>query len=316
MAILNSNGLYLDVIEKNDNSTVQNIQGDARILCMDGCSEISLAYPNFQNIKDKNSLKGICVTIINFKNEGSINLIGFTGPQLTLDKGDTINCYWTGNSWINGDGNVRSVNGKEPDNATGNITLYGTDILTSETERINIIEKIKQYVGTTLLGRYWTQSNKTDDYFDGGARYANGIWVACSNNGLWYSTDGKNWTQSNKTDGYFYGGARYANGIWVACDNNNGLWYSTDGKNWTQSNKTDGYFFGGARYANGIWVACGNKGLWYSTDGKNWTQSNKTDSYFYDGARYANGIWVACSSDNNGLWYSDVQTLIDNGWLK
>ena len=104
MAILNSNGLYLDVIEKNDNSTVQNIQGDARILCMDGCSEISLSYPNFQNIKDKNSLKGICVTIINFKNEGSINLIGFTGPQLTLDKGDSINCYWTGNSWINGYG--------------------------------------------------------------------------------------------------------------------------------------------------------------------------------------------------------------------
>ena len=284
MAILNSNGLYLDVIEKNDNSTVQNIQGDARILCMDGCSEISLAYPNFQNIKDKNSLKGICVTIINFKNEGSINLIGFTGPQLTLDKGDTINCYWTGNSWINGDGNVnvRSVNGKEPDNATGNITLYGTDILTSETERINIIEKIKQYVGTTLLGRYWTQSNKTDGSFYGGARYANGIWVACGSdsNGLWYSTDGKNWTQSNKTDGYFHGGARYANGIWVACSSrSNGLWYSTDGMNWTQSNKTDGSFYGGARYANGIWVACGN-------------------------------------NNNNGLWYSDVQTLIDNGWLK
>ncbi len=189
MAILNSNGLYLDVIEKNDNSTVQNIQGDARILCMDGCSEISLAYPNFQNIKDKNSLKGICVTIMNFKNEGSINLIGFTGPQLTLDKGDSINCYWTGNSWINGDGNASSVNGKEPDNTTGNITLYGVDILTSETERINIIEKIKQYVGTTLLGKNWTQSNKTGGFFYGGARYANGIWVACSdrNSGLWYS---------------------------------------------------------------------------------------------------------------------------------
>ena len=49
-------------------------------------------------------MKGICVTIINFKNEGSINLIGFTGPQLTLDKGDSINCYWTGDSWINGYG--------------------------------------------------------------------------------------------------------------------------------------------------------------------------------------------------------------------
>ena len=187
-------------------------------------------------------------------------------------------------------GNVRSVNGKEPDNATGNITLYGTDILIAETERINIIEKIKQYVGTTLLGRYWTQSNVSSNHFDGGARYANGIWVACGSggtggtggtgNGLWYSTDGMNWTQSNKTDSGFSGGARYANGIWVACDSNN------------------------------------NDGLWYSTDGMNWTQSNVSSNLFDGGARYANGIWVACSGNNNGLWYSDVQTLIDNGWLK
>ena len=73
----------------------------------------------------------------------------------------------------------------------------------------------------------WTQSNKTDGSFDGGARYANGIWVACgSAKGLWYSTDGMTWTQSNKTDGSFPGGARYANGIWVACSDGNGLWYS------------------------------------------------------------------------------------------
>ena len=178
-------------------------------------------------------------------------------------------------------GNVRSVNGKEPDNATGNITLYGTDILISEKERINIIEKIKHYVGTTLLGRYWTWSNKTNGSFEGGARYANGIWVACS-------------------------------GV------NNGLWYSTDGMNWTQSNKTNGSFEGGARYANGIWVACGDSenGLCYSTDGMNWTQSDVSSTPFYGGARYTNGIWVACGGYKNGLWYSDVQTLIDNGWLK
>ena len=77
-----------------------------------------------------------------------------------------------------------------------------------------------------------------------------------------------NWTQSNKTDSGFSGGARYANGIWVACDSNNndGLWYSTDGMNWTQSNVSSNLFDGGARYANGIWVACSgnNNGLWYS----------------------------------------------------
>ena len=181
-------------------------------------------------------------------------------------------------------------------------------------------ESVIQYIGSTLLGRYWEQSNKTNDTFSGGARYANGIWAACSNNaGLWYSTDGKNWTQSNKADDYFYGGARYANGIWVACSGSaTGLWYSTDGKNWTQSNQTNDTFSGGARYANGIWVACsgGATGLWYSTNGMNWTQSNQTDGSFSGGARYANGIWVACSRNRTGLWYSDVQTLIDNGWLK
>ena len=206
----------------------------------------------------------------------------FGNGEITFLVNDRV-IYNKENKWEKlAGGNVRSVNGKEPDNATGNITLYGTDIPTSETEGINIIEKIKQYVGSTLLGRHWTQSNKTNDYFRGGARYANGIWVACyssgkNNIGLWYSTDGKNWTQSNRTDGDFRGGARYANGIWVACSNNIGIWYSTDGKNWTQSNKTNGNFFGGARYANGIWVACGY---------------------------------------NIGLWYSDVNTLIDNGWLK
>ena len=203
----------------------------------------------------------------------------FGNGEITFLVNDRV-IYSKENKWEKlAGGNVRSVNGKEPDNATGNITLYGTDIPTSETERINIIEKIKQYVGTTLLGRNWTLSNKPDSSFSGGARYANGVWVACNSDsqGLWCSTDGRNWTQSNKTDDNFSGGARYANGVWVACGYNIGLWYSTDGRNWTQSNKKDNNFAGGARYANGVWVACGN---------------------------------------NNGLWYSDVQTLIDNGWLK
>ena len=155
----------------------------------------------------------------------------FGNGEITFLVNDRV-IYNKENKWEKlAGGNVRSVNGKEPDNATGNITLYGTDIPTSETEGISITERIKQYVGFTLLGRYWTQSNKADGDFSGGARYANGIWVACSgsrNTGLWYSTDGKNWTQSNKTDGNFSGGARYADGIWVACNgsSNIGLWYS------------------------------------------------------------------------------------------
>ena len=76
-------------------------------------------------------------------------------------------------------------------------------------------------------GIMWTQSNITSGSFSGGARYANGLWVACGNNtGLYWSEDGKTWTQSNITSGSFEGGARYANGLWVACANNIGLYWS------------------------------------------------------------------------------------------
>ena len=74
---------------------------------------------------------------------------------------------------------------------------------------------------------------------------------------------GITWTQSNITSGYFSGGARYANGLWVACGSGSGsktygLYWSEDGKTWTQSNITSGSFSGGARYANRLWVACGD----------------------------------------------------------
>ena len=115
----------------------------------------------------------------------------FGNGEITFLVNDRI-IYSKENKWEKlAGGNVRSINEKEPDNATGNITLYGTDIPTSETERINITEKIKQYAAAPLLGRNWTQSNKTDGNFYGGARYANGVWVACgsgsSSSGLWYS---------------------------------------------------------------------------------------------------------------------------------
>ena len=74
------------------------------------------------------------------------------------------------------------------------------------------------------------------------------------------------WIQSNITSGKFYGGARYTNGLWVACSSSgNGLYWSEDGKTWTQSNITSGYFEGGARYGNGLWVACSSSsnGLYY-----------------------------------------------------
>ena len=95
---------------------------------------------------------------------------------------------------------------------TKNVVFNGKDVsLVQNQSALTIFKK-------NVPGIVWTQSNVTYGYFDGGARYANVIWVACSssNKGLYYSTDGKSWTRSNVTDVSFSGGARYANGIWVA----------------------------------------------------------------------------------------------------
>ena len=176
---------------------------------------------------------------------------------------------------------------------------------------------VKNKTSTNIYKRpgiEWTYIHSGMFRFAGGARYANGLWVACesNNSGLYWSEDGKTFKKSNITSGYFAGGARYANGLWVACgsvysnNNSNGLYWSEDGKTWTQSNITSGGFAGGARYANGLWVACGyGSGLYWSENGKTWTQSNITSGYFNGGARYANGLWVACGDSGTDTFCSE-----------
>ena len=133
------------------------------------------------------------------------------------------------NQWVKlSAGNVRKVNNIEPDASDGNVTVYGTDIKVSETDELNLIEKMKQYVASMLLGRHWLQSDKTDNDFYT-VYYANGVWVAgsYSDTGLWYSTDGQHWLQSDKKDNDFHT-VYYANGVWVACSGSDtGLWYSS-----------------------------------------------------------------------------------------
>ena len=102
-----------------------------------------------------------------------------------------------------------------------NVVFNGKNVLLVKNKKLTEIFK--------KAGVMWTKSNITSGDFRGGARYGNGLWVACgsSDNGLWWSEDGKTWTQSSKSRRYFDGGARYANGLWVACAHyDNGLYYS------------------------------------------------------------------------------------------
>ena len=111
-------------------------------------------------------------------------------------------------------------------------------------------------------GKTWTRTNITSGTFYC-VHNANGLWVAGSGNGPYYSTDGKTWTQSNITSGTFYS-LHNANGLWVAGSEGNGLYHSLDGKTWSQSNITSGYFQS-IHNANGIWVAGSDGyGIYYS----------------------------------------------------
>ena len=107
-----------------------------------------------------------------------------------------------------------SVSEASEDTTTGTYALTTANRHSSEIEYANVVSD-------------WVQSNQTSSKFNS-VYYANGIWVAGSNNGagIWYSADGMTWTQSNVTSGGFYS-VYYGNGIWVAGPNSSvGLYYS------------------------------------------------------------------------------------------
>lgn len=144
--------------------------------------------------------------------------------------------------------------------------------------------------------------------------HANGIWVASTQVGLYYSEDGITWGKSNAPTNWFdY--CTYANGIWLAGGyHRTGTYYSTDGKTWTPCSPC--YTTVYATYANGLWVACIDEvsmgALAYSTDGINWTVAPGTTDLgtIFKCCCYGNNKWVACGKywspnyDGCRLYYS------------
>lgn len=165
-------------------------------------------------------------------------------------------------------------------------------------------------------GREWTQSHISNMTFRN-IHSDNGLWVACSENGLYYSENGITWAPSNVTSSV-YNSAYYGNGLWVAGGTDCGLWYSSDGKAWTQSSITtdtcndvyyaEGYWEDdiGGTYSEGYWVATVDSGILYSTDGTTWEFSTLTTPEFtnitdaggiFGKVRYGGGHWVAISKE-------------------
>ena len=79
-----------------------------------------------------------------------------------------------------------------------------------------------------FMGRKWTQvTGTTASYEIHTPVYMNGLWVAGSNGGLWWSEDGKNWTKATgDTASYSMYAPFYANGLWLAGSSGHGLYYS------------------------------------------------------------------------------------------
>ncbi|MDD3266881.1 MAG: hypothetical protein PHC75_06880 [Burkholderiales bacterium] len=140
---------------------------------------------------------------------------------------------------------------------------------------IKLTAKYKSTITSTVEGIDWKQSNISDRKF-AKAYYGNGVWVSPSDNGLYYSNDGKTWIISKIESGNFSSVA-YGNKMWVASGaNRNGLYYSSNGVDWflvqnlshrrlyTNRNRTV-YF-----YNNKFFVF---DNIFYSInseDGKNW----------------------------------------------
>lgn len=162
-------------------------------------------------------------------------------------------------------------------------------------------------IGATVVGLIWEKGSDTIPRVNA-AVYNDGIIVAATEEGIYYSADGISWRVSNAPTVYFTR-VLYANGVWIAGGLNastaptpDGIYYSTDGISWAQSNLTSGEL-SNAGHFNGLWVAgfVRNSGVYYSSDGMTWMSTNITDDYISYIA-YSNGMWVA--ANYNAIYYS------------
>lgn len=168
------------------------------------------------------------------------------------------------------------------------------------------------------LGRKWAQvmgDTSTESFYS--VHHAEGIWVAGTDDGAWWSDDGKSWTQctdqqSGSAIGETFGNVFFRDSVvsayrgWIALGNH--IWRSTDGKRWTEGQSFVNKPLLCAYYNDRqIFVGTYGGGIWQSNDGRIWGHmgmSGGSNDYTIRSVRYENGTWVA-GSDSNGLWWQE-----------
>ena len=148
----------------------------------------------------------------------------------------------------------------------------------------------------------------------------NGLFVATSNTGAAYSTDGLNWTPSAVVQPDSWSSVTYGNGKFVAVANNGttaNVMCSSDGNVW--SNATTGTTqdsWSAVAYGNGTFVAMAPNTLqsnaMYSTNGQTWTQGTSLP-FSSNCITYGNGYFAAPSS-NASVAKVGVTSNIANSW--
>lgn len=142
-------------------------------------------------------------------------------------------------------------------------------------------------------------------------KYANGLWCAGGDFGIYYSSDGIAWHATNIDSSVSIENIKCEDGIWVASAWDN-IYYSQNGITYTPCNMPSDAFNSRKylwelkiSYGNGTWVATSGERdmsegfIMYSTNGIDWHISNvATDDTFpyYSYAAYANGLWVVCEA--------------------
>lgn len=118
--------------------------------------------------------------------------------------------------------------------------------------------------------------------------YGNGIWLACYNNGVFYSSDTSNWNPVTGLSGQYFFGAAYGGGYWTII-NINSVFQSSNGSNFYQVS-TGYHSLWDIKYINSNWMISdtslplvypGVSNIFYlSTDisATNWTPISIRDS--------------------------------------
>lgn len=134
-------------------------------------------------------------------------------------------------------GDTKTVCEIAPNSATGNVDLsQQTDI--TKILHPSIIERIL----VPFIGAVWAKlTNSLSAYTVYDITFANGIWVACTSQDIFYSTDnGATWNQASTSaiQNTAFVSIVYGKGVFLAISYTVGAWWSADGDHWTKCTGT------------------------------------------------------------------------------